>query len=118
MADFVFETAGGLSVGLEGGMKGVAGERCVASTLPEKRECRLEKEPLFEGASASAIDGLGGRFDVRCCGNSVDSSVACCSSSTASSSTMIAGTTSVTASLRVKPLYQKHCPSSTISATV
>lgn len=93
------ETAGGISVGFEGGMKGVAGERCVASTwLLERRDRRDEieprAEPLADGVSASAIVGL-------LCGSRDDCSVGP-SSSTASSSaadvSLLAG-----ASDKVKP---------------
>lgn len=88
--DLVFETAGGAPVGLGGERKGVAGERCVASTLLEKREWMEEKEPRFEGPSASAINGWIDVLEGRWWGSSADSSV-CCSSPTASSSTTTPG---------------------------
>lgn len=55
--------AGGVFVGFEGGMNGVAGERCVASTWwLERRERKDEKEPraepLADGWSASDMVGL------------------------------------------------------------
>lgn len=116
ITDLVFETAGGASVGFGGGRKGVAGERCVASTFPEKREWREEKEPRLEVASASAIDGLVGAFGGLFRGSRALSSVACSSSTASSSPPPTRFTTGV--SLSVNPLYQKHCPNSTISATV
>ena len=96
---FEGETAGGVPVGFGGGINGVAGERCVASTLLlERRERREEKdprdEPLAEGKSASDIVGL-------LCGSRDDCSVGS-TSSTASSSTAGA-TISAGASESVKP---------------
>ena len=54
---FKVSAAGGVAVGLEGGMKGVAGERWVASTFElDKYEWREDMEPRAV-RSASAIRG-------------------------------------------------------------
>jgi len=90
------ERAGGVDVGFEGGMKGVAGERCVADTwVLERRERKEEKEPLADGRSTSEIVG-------RLCGSRDVCSVAS-SSSTASSSTAPGTFLAADASEKVKP---------------
>ena len=93
------ETAGGVEVGLGGGMNGVAGERCVASTwLLERREQSDEKdpreEPRAEGKSASEIVGL-------LCGSKADCSVG--SSSSIASSSLAGTDLSTGGSESVKP---------------
>jgi len=90
------ERAGGVVVGFEGGMKGVAGERCVTGTwVLERRERKEEKDPLSDGRSASEIVG-------RLCGSRDDCSVAS-SSTTASSSTASGTFLTTAASEKVKP---------------
>ncbi len=95
----MFTAAGGVPVGFGGDIKGVAGDRWLASILLVKRECTEETEPRLEGLSASDIVGRTGVWDGRLCGSRDDSSVL--SSSTASSS--IAGTATAFESDSVKP---------------
>lgn len=85
MADLRVVAAGGVSVDLGGEMRGVAGDRCVASTLVERRECIEEKEPRLAEGSASAIDGLAGVLEGLGCGIRDDSSVGSASSIASSS---------------------------------
>ena len=94
-----------ISVGVEdrGGIKGVAGERCVASRwLFDRRERREEKEPRAAGGFASEIVVWAGIFEGLLCGKREDSSVRD-SSSTASSS-IVDVDVSAGASERVNPL--------------
>ena len=86
------ETAGGTAVGVGGGMNGVAGERCVASTLGlERRECREENEPREDTRSMSLILGLFPAAavveDGLFCGRRADRSVVSPPSSSSSTST-------------------------------
>lgn len=91
----VEERADGAVVGFEGGMNGVAGERCATGTwVLERRERKEEKEPLADGRSASEIVG-------RLCGSRDDCSVA--SSSTTASSSTASGTIFAATSEKVKP---------------
>ena len=95
--------AGGGVVGLGGGMRGVAGERCVASTLVDKCERKDEKEPRAEGRSASDMRGwVIVVSEGRWWGRRAESSVGC-SSSTASSSPASAVFSLTGASDSVKP---------------
>ena len=95
----------GVLFGSGRGKNGVAGERCVASTFPEKWEWKEEKEPRLEGASASAMLGLVGACALEDLGKERSDECSVASSSTAASSI---GTPFVPSSRHLNPLYQRH----------
>ena len=84
---FSVSAAGTVVVGLAGGRKGVAGERCVASTPPESFELIEEKDVLLAWSMSAILGrrdegdrggvGTAGRSDDR----SSDSSIPCSTSS-------------------------------------